>query len=192
MLFLGFFALPIGVVNSANSMPSIKNALLFGTFESSIEQVRWLDDVTRTTLDEIEQFTPKDRPSIIISTDGYKDQWFMNWRIGRYYLPTRELWILYNNVRKKRVENVRRDLLLSMREVPPLRVPIFREGRVLWLIEPHSEIHKQISSTQNLSGGKYVFYSEITPDTPAFMVDDFEIVPALFGYIPPQAKAVSP
>jgi hypothetical protein len=192
MLFLGFFALPIGVVNSANSMPSIKNALLFGTFESSIEQVRWLDDVTRTTLDEIEQFTPKDRPSIIISTDGYKDQWFMNWRIGRYYLPTCELWILYNNVRKKRVENVRRDLLLSMREVPPLRVPIFREGRVLWLIEPHSEIHKQISSTQNLSGGKYVFYSEITPDTPAFMVDDFEIVPALFGYIPPQAKAVSP
>jgi hypothetical protein len=138
---------------------------------------------------EIEEFTPKDRPSIIISTDSYVTQWFMNWRIGRYYLPMHEFWILYNNVKQKRVEHVRRDVLLDMKETAPLRVPIFRQGRILWLIEPDSAIHKQIAATQRLSGGKFVFYSDITSDSPSFMVDDFEIVPALFGFLPPQARS---
>src|SRR5262245_40522442 len=69
MLFLDFFPLPAAVANSADRVPSIKNAMLFATFESSIGEVRWLDDITRTTLSEIEQFTPKDRPSIIVTTD---------------------------------------------------------------------------------------------------------------------------
>jgi hypothetical protein len=179
--------LPAGAVNSAERTPSVKDALIYGTFESSIGQVRWLDEITRTTLNEIEQFTPKDRPSIIVSTNTYVDQWFMNWRIGRYYLPTRELWVLYTDTKKKRVEHHRREVLLDMRDVFPLRVPIFREGRILWLIEPHSAIHNQIAATQKLSGGKYVFYSDITPESPPFMVDQFEIVPTLFGFIPPQA-----
>jgi hypothetical protein len=187
MLFLDFFTLPATASDAGG--PSIKNAVLYGMFESSIGQVRWLDEITKTTLDEMERFTPKDRPSIIVSTDGFAHQWFMNWRIGRYYLPTREMWILYNDTKQKRVEHVRRDVRLDMRDSVPLRVPIFREGRILWLIEPDSEIHKQIAATQVLQGGKYVFYSDITPDSPSFTVDQFEIVPALFGFIPPQVRA---
>jgi 4-amino-4-deoxy-L-arabinose transferase-like glycosyltransferase len=34
MLFLGFFSLPAGTVNASDSLPSLKNAMLFGTFES--------------------------------------------------------------------------------------------------------------------------------------------------------------
>jgi 4-amino-4-deoxy-L-arabinose transferase-like glycosyltransferase len=191
MLFLDFFTLPTGVVNSPANAPSIKNAILFGTFESSIGQVRWLDDITRTALNEIEQFTPKDRPSVIITTNTYVEQWFMNWRIGRYYLPARDFWVLYNDTPKKRVEQVRRDIRLSVRDVAPLRVPVFREGRILWLIEPYSEVHRQISARQKLNGGRYVFYSEITPDSPAFVVGEFEIVPALFGFIPPQVRTIN-
>src|SRR4029077_6616299 len=112
MLFLDFFALPADVTNSADRNASRKKALFFGTFESSIGEVRWLDDITRGTLNEIEEFTPKDRPSIIISTDTYVDQWFMNWRIGRYYRPKQDFVILYNNAPKKRLEHIRRDVLL--------------------------------------------------------------------------------
>jgi hypothetical protein len=163
--------------------------MLFGTFESSIGQVRWLDDVTRTTLNEIEQFTPKDRPSIIISTNTYVNQWFMNWRIGRYYLPARELWILYNDAKTKRVERIRRDVLLEMRDSPPLRVPVFREGRILWLIEPNSEIHRQVAAVQTLRGGDYVFYSDVTPESQSFMAGEFEIAPELVGPAVPQASS---
>lgn len=188
MLFLDFVALPPGVTNSADRLPSPKNAAIFGTFESSIGQVRWMDDVARTTLQEIEEFTPKDEPSIIISTDSYVTQWFLNWRIGRYYLPARDFWILYNGLKNKRVEHIRRDVLLDLRETAPLRVPVFRKGRILWLIEPHSPIHNQLAGVQQLHGGKFVFYSDITPESAPFIVDDFEIVPALLGL--PQVQSM--
>ncbi len=77
-------------VNDPNRTPSIKNAILFGSFEASIGRVRYLDETTRSTLREIQNFAPKDRPSLIITTDAYVDQWFMNWRIGRYYLPEQD------------------------------------------------------------------------------------------------------
>jgi Dolichyl-phosphate-mannose-protein mannosyltransferase len=179
MLFLDFFPLPANSTNSGDRVPSIKNAMLFGTFESSIGEVRWLDDITRTTLSEIEQFTPKDRPSIIVTTDSYRTQWFMNWRIGRYYLPERDLWILYNDEKKKRFERVRRNNVLESSDATPLRLPVFREGRILWVVEPDSEIYKQIAAVQKLSGGKFVFYSDVTTDSPAFTIDQFEIVPAI-------------
>src|SRR5262245_32919217 len=118
----------------------------------------------------------------------YTQQLFINWRIGRYYLPNHDFWILYNDLRKKRAEHVRRDALLDMREMEPLRLPVFQEGRILWLIEPDSPIHKELASTQSLKGGKYVFYSDITKDSQSFKVDDFEIVPSLFSFLPQAAR----
>ena len=177
LFFLDFFPLP-AAVNDPNRIPSIKNAILFGSFEASIGQVRYLDETTRSTLKEIQNFVPKDRPSLIITTDAYVDQWFMNWRIGRYYLPQKDFWILQNNTKPNRVERVRRDLVMEARETP-LEIPIFREGRILWLIEPGSALHKHIAAVQNLMGGKYVFYSDITPDSPPFTIDGVQIIPKL-------------
>jgi hypothetical protein len=193
MLFLDFFPLPLNVGNetSGRQNPSLKNAMLFRTFESSIGMVRNLDDITGTTLTEIAQFTPKGRPTIIITTDSYHDRFFMNWRIGRYYLRDQDIWVLFDGAQKKRADRIRREATLEKRENLPLRVPIFQEGRILWIIEPDSAIHKQLAATQNLSGGRYVFYSEITKNSPPFKVDDFEIVPSLYGFMP-QAAAGSP
>jgi hypothetical protein len=192
MVFLDFFPLPAGSAGSTDrGVPSLKNAILFGSFESSIGQVRWLDEVTRTTLNEIRSFTPKDRPSIIITTDTYKDQWFMNWRIGRYYMPNQDLWVLYTELGNKRAELVRRDAVLDLRETEPLRVPIFQEGRILWLIEPDSAIHKQLAKIQTLMGGKYVFYTDITKDSVPFSIDQFEVVPSLFSFLPQAARATA-
>jgi hypothetical protein len=101
----------------------------------------------------------------------------MNWRIGRYYLPKQDFAILYNSASKKRLEHIRRDVLLDLSETAPLKVPVFREGRILWLLEPGSAIQKEVAGKQKLSGGRYVQYSEVTPDSPPFMLDEFEIVP---------------
>jgi hypothetical protein len=180
LLFLeigDLFPLPERTGETSDGTPSIKNAILFGSFETSLAQVRWLDDMTRLTLQEIAEFTPKDRPAVIISTDGYVDRWFMNWRIGRYYLPKQDFWILYNNSTPKHVEHIRRDHVLEARGTPSLEIPIFREGRILWLVEPGSAFHKDVAGVQKLSGGKYVFYSDITPESSPFMVDGIRIVP---------------
>ena len=97
---------------------------------------------------------------------------------------------MYNQLSKKRIEHIRRELLLEKRESAPLRIPIFREGRILWLLEPDSAIYKEVASKQQLHGGRFVFYSDITSESPSLTVDDFEIVPALFGFVPPQAPSI--
>jgi hypothetical protein len=169
------FPLPDRTADATDRTPSIKNAILFGSFETSLEQVRWLDDMTRITLKEIQTFTPKDRPAIVVTTDGYVDRWFVNWRIGRYYLPKQDFWVLYNNSLTKHVDHIRRDQVLEARG--SLEIPIFREGRILWLMEPGSAFHKEVAAVQKLTGGQYVFYSDITPQSPAFSVDGMKIVP---------------
>jgi hypothetical protein len=189
MLFLDYFPLPVGRGNESltRGNPSIKNAMLYGTYESSLAMVRNLDYITATALNEIAEFTPKDRPSIIITTDSYSDEFFMNWRIGRYYLPKQDFWILANDEKKKRIEHILRDRVLEARDTAPLKIPVFREGRILWLIEPNSGIYKQIAAAQSLKGGRYVFYSDITPDSPPFAFDEFEVTPTSSGTLPPQA-----
>jgi hypothetical protein len=178
MLFLDFFPLPEAISSAERQTPSIRNSLLFRTFESSIGMVRSLDDVTRVSLREIKEFTPADRPSIIVTTDANGDQWFMHWQITRYYLPIQDLWVLGNGDAKKRARHIRRDQVLETREDGlPVTVPVFREGRILWLIEPDSAIYRQLASMQKLNGGKYVFYTDITVDSPSIRLDDFDIVP---------------
>jgi hypothetical protein len=153
--------------------------------------VRDLDAITGTALAEIAEFTPKDRPAIIITTDTYADQFFMNWRVGRYYLPKQDFWILANDAKNKRIEHIRRDRVIESSATAPLRIPVFREGRILWLIEPNSRIHGEVAAAQTLKGGKYVFYSDITPDSPPFKIGEFEVTPTLSGALPPQAMATS-
>jgi hypothetical protein len=150
--------------------------------------VRSLDEVARVSLKEVHEFTPADRPSVIVTTDLNGDQWFLHWQIARYYLPRQDLWVLYNGAIKKRAERIRRDQLLEMRnQGGPVTVPVFREGRILWLIEPQSAIYKQLAATQKLRGGRYVFYTDITADSPSIRIDDFDIVPAPYGFLPAQA-----
>jgi hypothetical protein len=192
MLFLDFFPLPNGVTAAARRAPSLKNALLFGTYESSIGMVRSLDEVTRSSLEEIRDFTPVDRPSIIVTTDADGDQWFLHWQIARYYLPKQDLWVLSNNGQQKRAEHVRRDQLIEARnQGVPLTVPVLREGRIIWVIEPQSAIYKQLAAKQKLQGGKYIFYTDITKDSPSIRIDDFDIVPTVAGFVPPQARSMS-
>ncbi|HEY2383277.1 MAG TPA: hypothetical protein VGK48_19040 [Terriglobia bacterium] len=179
MLFLDFFPLPEAISSTQKQAPSLKNAALFGAYESSIGMVRTLDDVAGSSLKELRELTPADRPSMIVTTDANGEQWFLHWQIARYYLPDRDLWVLYNGGAKNRAERIRRDQTLEKREEgAPVKVPVFREGRILWLIEPQSAIYRQLASTQKLNGGRYVFYTDITADSPPIRIDDFEIVPA--------------
>ena len=59
----------------------------------------------------------------------------------------------------------------------PLEIPAFHNGRILWLIEPGSAFHRQLAASQELMGGKYVFYSDVTSESLALTVDGVTIVP---------------
>jgi hypothetical protein len=178
MLFLNYLSLPAEASAPADQRaPSLMNAFLFGTFESSLGQIRFLDDVSRTSLQEIERFTPQDRPSMIITTDTYVSHWFMNWRIARYYLPKRDFWVLFSRDSTNGVQRIRRDLVVDTIENNAVKLPILKGGRVLWLVEPDSEVLKHLSSDYQLSGGRYVFYTDISGDTPSVTLKGVQIVP---------------
>jgi hypothetical protein len=178
MLFLNYLSLPAEASTPLGQRaPSLMNAFLFGTFESSLGQIRFLDDVSRTTLQEIERFTPKDRPSMIITTDTYVDDWFMNWRIARYYLSQRDFWVLFSRGSTNGVQRIRRDLVVDTIENDAVSLPVPKGGRVLWLVEPDSEVLKHLSSVYHLSGGRYVFYTDITNDTPSMTLKGVQIGP---------------
>jgi dolichyl-phosphate-mannose-protein mannosyltransferase len=178
MLFLNFLSLPVDAAAPAGQRaPSLMNAFLFGTFESSLGQVRWLDDVSRTSLKEIEELTPKDRPCMIITTDTYVNNWFMNWRIARYYLPNRDFWVLFSRGTSNGVQRIRRDAVVETIENNSVKLPISKGGRVLWLVEPDSEVFKQLASVYKLSGGRYVFFTDITADSPSITLKGVEIIP---------------
>jgi hypothetical protein len=174
MLFLDFFPLP-AEARPSDGRPSIKNAALYATFETSIGQVRYLDDVTRTALNQIRQFTPAGRPSMIITTDTYVNQYFMNWRIGRYYLPDRDFWVLYTRQNHHGFQRIRRDAVLDKSENLTVTLPIVPGARILWLVEPGSAFQKQLETAYKLEGGPHVFYTDIQEHAPAFKFQGFEI-----------------
>jgi hypothetical protein len=173
LLFLGNFSIPPAETGL--------NTIFQGIYESSAGWVKRMDQVTNDSLEEIKAFTPAGRPSTIITTDSFSKQWFMNWRIGRYYLPDRDIWVIDNGGAGRRLRHIRRTTILEARSSPPFKIPLFREGRILWLLEPNSRILKEVAGTVSLTSAKYVSYTDITRDSPSFSIDGFDVVPSNDG-----------
>jgi 4-amino-4-deoxy-L-arabinose transferase-like glycosyltransferase len=178
MLFLGFIALPAPDA-PAGGWHSAKNALIYGTFETSLDEVRWRDDISRVTLKEIRQLTPPDRPAIIVSSDIHYRDWFVNWRIARYYFPSADFWVVADQQNPPAAEHVRRDRrVLETRGGPVPQIPVPRGGRVIWLLErggPFDTALRQVHP--ELPRGTYVSYLDVPQDAESFRVLDFEFVP---------------
>jgi hypothetical protein len=189
LLFLDNFPMP-SPETSPGTKPSLVDLIAVGTYESSVGWIKRMDEITDTALAEIKAFTPADRPSIIMTTESYVDQWFMNWRIGRYYLRNRDIWVIDSGKAGRRFGHIRLrppgrarpaqpvTVVSYYQDRPPFRIPVFRAGRILWLLEPNSRVLKELAGAVKLTGAKYVSYVDITRDSPSFTVDGFEIVPS--------------
>jgi hypothetical protein len=132
--------------------------------------------MNRATLAEMQEFTPTDRPSTIITTDHYVDRFFMNWRVARYYLPDRDLWVVYKKGQNNGVEHIRRDAYLGKVENVAVKVPVPPRSRILWLIEPQGPFYRQLAAQLPIGGGNWVFYTDLSADSPAIKLDGVEIV----------------
>jgi hypothetical protein len=178
MLFLGFVGLP-DPGGPAGGWHSLKNAILFGTFETSIEEVRYMENTSRLALKEVRQFSPTDRPMVIVTSDDKTVNWFMNWRIARYYAPEVDMWVLHDLLSSPRVQHIRRDRVLETRDGPVPQVPIPRGGRVLWLLEPDGPFQRALKAAHpTLMGGAHISYFDVAREAESFRVMNFEFVPS--------------
>ncbi len=173
-LFLGFLTLPASA-QPAGGLSSLKNSFLFATFETSIGELRYQDDTARSTMVELGQFTPQGVPFVIVSSDTTAVNWFMNWRIARYYMPGADIWVLGDLRTPHFVQHVRRDKTDPIHSV--LQVPIPKGGRIIWLLEKDGPFHRALKqSVRGLGGGNYVWYTDVNESGP-LRVMDFEFVP---------------
>ncbi len=178
MLFLNFVPLPTVNSTESGAWRSLRNAWAFGIFETSLGQLRWLDDINKTTLKEIREFTPPDRPALIVTTDAHRQTWFMNWRIARYYLPDYDIWVVTDQKTPRVAYHVRRDKTLETAHAGSVApVPAPKGGRILWLLERDGPFHKALSQVKTLTSGSQIVYSDLSPTETTFRVLEFEFVP---------------
>jgi len=177
MLFLDFLALPASAA-PAGGWRSLKNVFVFGTYETSIGQVRFLDATSRLTLKEMHEFTPADRPTTIVTSDLDLGTWFMNWRIARYYVPNYDIWVTNELQSPPSVLHIRRDRTLAANRGDSLQVPIPKGGRVIWLLEPGGPFQRKLKEMRpETPGGAYLSYTDIPTDAQPFKIMNFEFVP---------------
>jgi hypothetical protein len=139
--------------------------------------VRWLDDISRNTIAELHRFAVSDRPSVIVTTDVNTNDWFMNWRIARYYFPHESIWVVDDHATQPVALRVMRDRVLESRAGAVTTVPIPRGGRILWLLENGGAFQAAAKAVQTLSGGPDVFYTDVSPDSQPFTIGKYMFVP---------------
>jgi hypothetical protein len=177
MLFLGFFSLPAAATPSSG-LSSLKNAFLFGVFETSLGELRYQDNTAQGTLSELRQFTLPDRPLVIVSNDAGVRDWFLNWRIARYYLPQNDIWVIGDLQQPHWIEHIRRNTGYESKTSTKLSVPIPPNARIIWLLEREGPFHLALKGTlPTLRGGNYLSYTDVDGGTLPFRVMDFEFVP---------------
>lgn len=176
LLFMGY--LPLPPANQPHHWWSrAENTVAQLTFESSAEMVRWLDGTSRETLAEAGQFMASDRPSVFVTTDVHTYNWFMNWRIARYYLPQENFWVVDDHSAEPKALHIMRDRVLESRAGPSTTIPVPRGGRVLWLLENGAAFQTAAKTVQTLSGGPYIYYTDIAMDARPFAIDKYNFVP---------------
>ena len=176
MLFLNFFPMP-NPETTAGSRPSVVNTMTFAVNEASLGSVRSMDDIAFATLEELRRFTPAGRPSVIVSSDLAKRIWFLNWRILRYYEPTREIWSVADEATPKTAMRVKRYGSLESVAGDPVPVSVPKGGRILWIMEPLGGFDGELRENVAVFGGRHVVYTDLPDDAVPFKVAGFEFRP---------------
>jgi hypothetical protein len=173
MFFLNFVPLP-----PPGSPGGLRDAFAVTTFESSLEGIRWLDSIHGSSLKEIRERTPSDRSVVIIGQDVVeRSNWFLNWRIARYYLPEADIRVAASQKKPGETMAVHGSTYEIARRGSPVDIPVPQRCRILWLVESGGPLHNALVAAGLANGGPHVFYTDVEPGSAPFEVMDFRIVP---------------
>jgi 4-amino-4-deoxy-L-arabinose transferase-like glycosyltransferase len=173
MLFLNFVPLP-----PPGSPGGLRAVFANATFESSLEGLRWLDDIHGSSLKEIRDFTTPDRKTVLLGQDAVQQgNWFLNWRITRYYMPALDIRSVAAQKTPMETVEVRGSTVGVARTGSPVDISVPKHSRILWLIESGGPLHTALSKAGALHGGPHVFFTDIDEGSAPLQVLDFRIIP---------------
>jgi hypothetical protein len=156
----------------------LSNAVAYGTFETSIDRLRWWDEETETSLQELRQFSATERPTVIIALNGTETEFdFMNWRVANYYMDEPVI-VLMDNLpagSAGRVRWTRGKEIQFQREGSAIPIPA--SARILWILFRNGKFQREIERVLPVQAGRYIAYSDLPDSQSPFEIDGFAFVP---------------
>jgi hypothetical protein len=156
---------------------SVKNSIAFGTFETSLDRLRWWDEMAEVSIQELTRFSISERPNLTIILNGNDKEFdFVNWRVVSYYLSDRPLWVLLDNLPPGATGRVRlvRGNDIRFQTQQSIRIP--QSARVLWVMLPGGRFHRALEKVMPVYSGRYILYTD-PPYTAPFRIEGFEFIP---------------
>ena len=151
--------------------------MAYATFETSIAQVRYFDDISKATLKELKEIVPHGAPWMIVTTDVPDKTWFMNWRIVRYYAPDADIWVMAEQLNPKLAFHVRREKTVGTQINDVYNVEVPKGGRIVWLLEPDGPFPRELEKIQPLQKLQHLFYTDVPLDAKPFRIFSFNFIP---------------
>jgi hypothetical protein len=174
---------PTGHPPAANARPlerawiSLKNSIAYGTFETSLERLRWWDEMAEVSIQELSQLRAADRPNVVIALNGTDEEFdFVNWRVLSYYFNDDPLWVLIDNLPPDAAGRVRLVRGKDARVQDQQSIPIPGNARILWVMLPDGRFHRALEQAMPVHRGRYVLYTDPPYPVP-FRIEGFEFVP---------------
>jgi hypothetical protein len=156
---------------------SVKNSIAFGTFETSLERLRWWDEMSEVSIQELSRLSVTDRPNLVVVLNGNDQEFdFVNWRVVSYYLNDRPLWVLLDNLAPGVTGRVRHVRGKDIRFLTEQSIPIPRSARILWVMLPEGRFHRALEKVMPVHRGRYILYTD-PPYTTPFQIEGFEFIP---------------
>jgi len=178
LLFFGQFPLPQrGRATGFRGWQSVEDAVVIGTYESSYARVRWVDQMMELAMQQIHDLkTATNRPVLLLwARDGEPV-----WRKICFYDPSDKVYVL-DETGDPAVPAARAALVSSNHRLalyngmPPIRVPIPKGGRLIWIIAPIAE--DGLKMVVPLQKAAPLYYTDLAPDAPSFRWGSFEFIP---------------
>ncbi len=181
-LFLNFVpmahAAPPGASVLQKGLVSLRNSIAFGTFETSQDRLRWWEDMTEVSLDELSHLRAPDRPTVVIALDGTEREFdFINWRVVSYYLREQPLWVLMDNQPRDSAGRIRLVRNKDVRDTEQSTITLPHSARVLWIMLPGGRFHRALERFIPVHSGRYILYSDIPGGTGPFEIEGFRFKP---------------
>jgi hypothetical protein len=178
-LFLN--AIPIGMPPASGAPAlerawvSLRNAAAYGTFETSLDRLRWNEEMRTISVEELWRLRAPDRPTVIVALNGNEQEFdFVNWRVVSYYMKDRPLSVLMDNIEPGESGRLRLVRGMDVDTLPGATVLLPSGGRVLWVLQPGGRFHRALEKILPVRRGRYILYSEIPAGLPDFEIEGFK------------------
>jgi hypothetical protein len=157
---------------------SARNSIAYGTFETSMERLRWWEEMHEVSLGELSRFRAPSRPNVVIALDGNDKEFdFINWRVIGYYLPEEPLWVLIDRLPEGVYGRIRLVRGRKVQVTGQTSITLPRLSRILWVTQLNGRVHRSLEKIMPVQRGRYILYSDLPANAAPFEIEGFRFIP---------------